>query len=223
VVDAIRRDLRRGEVTYGHRWAAQWRCHLSQAPRVVDSTSKRDPKRRAGLPWWARTAARRLRGITIGAGVRARHAMRTDSGAVGFKIGEHERSATPPAGQALAKVMTYVARTKLTTNLGRAMVRSRDQCACMANHSRGALACLGSSEVAHRAGKPPRLIAIHVEPPRCPMSVTPRTSVADHTIEAQRGASVGAAPGQGSGGSGRHNWARASSSLTGVPPSMLQA
>src|SRR6267143_1260620 len=55
--------------------------------------------------------------ITIGAGMyEPGHAMRTDSGSVGFKIGEHDGRDTPRA-QALAKVMNDVAGTKVTTNL----------------------------------------------------------------------------------------------------------
>ena len=47
--------------------------------------------------------------ITIGAGMyEPGHAMRTDTGTVGFKIGEHDGRDTPRA-RALAEVMNDVA------------------------------------------------------------------------------------------------------------------
>src|SRR5262249_42960089 len=55
--------------------------------------------------------------ITISAGMyEAGHAMRTDTGAIGFKIGEHDGRATPRA-QELVEIMNGVAETKLTPNL----------------------------------------------------------------------------------------------------------
>jgi 2-dehydropantoate 2-reductase len=44
------------------------------------------------------------------------HAMRTDTGAIGFKIGEHDGKDTPRA-QEIAKILCAVAETKVTTNL----------------------------------------------------------------------------------------------------------
>jgi len=55
--------------------------------------------------------------ITISAGMyEAGHAMRTDTGTIGFKIGEHDGRATPRA-QELVEVMNGVAETTLTQNL----------------------------------------------------------------------------------------------------------
>ena len=55
--------------------------------------------------------------ITISAGMyEAGHAMRTDSGEIGFKIGEHDGKETPRAKE-LAELMNGVAGTKVTTNL----------------------------------------------------------------------------------------------------------
>ena len=55
--------------------------------------------------------------ITISAGMyEAGHAIRTDRGAVGFKIGEHDGADTPRARE-LARIMNDVAPTKVTTNL----------------------------------------------------------------------------------------------------------
>jgi len=96
--------------------------------------------------------------ITIGAGMyEPGHAMRTDSGAVGFKIGEHDGRDTPRA-QALAKVMNDVAGTKVTTNLWGERW-SKLAINCMANPLAG-LSGLGSAEV--RTAPVPRRIAIHV-------------------------------------------------------------
>jgi 2-dehydropantoate 2-reductase len=96
--------------------------------------------------------------ITIGAGMyEPGHAMRTDSGSVGFKIGEHDGKDTPRA-QALAKVMSDVAGTKVTTNLWGERW-SKLAVNCMANPLAG-LSGLGSAEV--RTAPIPRRIAIHV-------------------------------------------------------------
>src|SRR5215475_7604451 len=55
--------------------------------------------------------------ITIGAGMyEAGHAMRTDKGAIGFKIGEHDGSDSARARE-LARILRDVAQTKVTTNL----------------------------------------------------------------------------------------------------------
>jgi len=96
--------------------------------------------------------------ITIGAGMyEAGHAMRTDSGSVGFKIGEHDGRDTPRA-QALARVMNDVAGTKVTRNLWGERW-SKLAVNCMANPLAG-LSGLGSAEV--RTAPVPRRIAIHV-------------------------------------------------------------
>ena len=55
--------------------------------------------------------------ITISAGIyEPGHAIRTDTGGIGFKIGEHDGQETPRA-RALVEAMNAVAPTKLTTNL----------------------------------------------------------------------------------------------------------
>jgi 2-dehydropantoate 2-reductase len=55
--------------------------------------------------------------ITISAGMyEPGHAMRTDTAALGFKIGEHDGADTPRARE-LARIMCAVAETKVTTNL----------------------------------------------------------------------------------------------------------
>jgi 2-dehydropantoate 2-reductase len=96
--------------------------------------------------------------ITIGAGMyEAGYAMRTDSGSVGFKIGEHDGRDTPRA-QALARVMNDVAGTKVTRNLWGERW-SKLAVNCMANPLAG-LSGLGSAEV--RTAPVPRRIAIHV-------------------------------------------------------------
>jgi 2-dehydropantoate 2-reductase len=55
--------------------------------------------------------------ITISAGMyEAGHAIRTDRGAIGFKIGEHDGRDTPRARE-IARIMNDVATSKVTTNL----------------------------------------------------------------------------------------------------------
>jgi 2-dehydropantoate 2-reductase len=55
--------------------------------------------------------------ITISAGMyEAGHAMRTDTGQIGFKIGEHDGKETARAKE-LAEIMSAVAQTMVTTNL----------------------------------------------------------------------------------------------------------
>jgi 2-dehydropantoate 2-reductase len=55
--------------------------------------------------------------ITISAGMyEAGHAMRTDTGQIGFKIGEHDGKETARAKE-LAEILSAVAETKVTTNL----------------------------------------------------------------------------------------------------------
>jgi 2-dehydropantoate 2-reductase len=96
--------------------------------------------------------------ITIGAGMyEAGHAMRTDSGAIGFKIGEHDGSDSPRARE-LARVLSDVAPAKVTTNLWGERW-SKLTVNCMANPLAG-LSGLGSAEV--RTEPVPRRIAIHV-------------------------------------------------------------
>jgi 2-dehydropantoate 2-reductase len=96
--------------------------------------------------------------ITIGAGMyEAGHAMRTDKGAIGFKIGEHDGSDSPRA-RALARILDDVAATKVTTNLWGERW-SKLTVNCMANPIAG-LSGLGSAEV--RSEPAPRRICIHI-------------------------------------------------------------
>jgi 2-dehydropantoate 2-reductase len=96
--------------------------------------------------------------ITIGAGMyEAGHAMRTDKGSIGFKIGEHDGSDSPRARE-LARILSDVAPTKVTTNLWGERW-SKLTVNCMANPLAG-LSGLGSAEV--RSEPVPRRIAIHI-------------------------------------------------------------
>ncbi len=83
--------------------------------------------------------------ITIGAGMyEPGHAIRTDTGAIGFKIGEHDGRVTDRAKE-LAALMTAVAETHVTPNLfGERW--SKLAINCMANPLAG-LTGLGSAEV----------------------------------------------------------------------------
>ena len=96
--------------------------------------------------------------ITISAGMyEAGHAMRTDTGSVGFKIGEHDGRETERARRLVA-VMNDVAPTKLTTNLWGERW-SKLTVNCMANPLSG-LSGLGSAEV--RTEPIPRRIAVYI-------------------------------------------------------------
>src|SRR4029453_12755536 len=96
--------------------------------------------------------------ITIGAGMyEAGHAIRTDQGTIGFKIGEHDGRVTERA-ERLAKLMCDVAPTKVTTNLWGERW-SKLSVNCMANGLAG-LSGLGSAEVRSTDGV--RRVAIHL-------------------------------------------------------------
>jgi 2-dehydropantoate 2-reductase len=85
------------------------------------------------------------------------HAMRTDRGQVGFKIGELDGRETPRA-RALAELMNDVAPSKVTTNLfGERW--SKLSVNCMANPLAG-LSGLGSAEI--RSEPVSRRIAVHI-------------------------------------------------------------
>src|SRR5207247_9446246 len=91
--------------------------------------------------------------ITIGAGMyEAGHAIRTDHGTIGFKIGEHDGKVTERA-ERLAKIMCDVAPTKVTKNLG-GQRWSKLSVNRMANGLAG-LSGLGSAEVRTQDGIPP--------------------------------------------------------------------
>ncbi len=96
--------------------------------------------------------------ITISAGMyEPGHAMRTDSGTIGFKIGEHDGRETERAKE-LATLMNAVAPTKVTSNLWGERW-SKLAVNCMVNPLSG-LSGLGSAEV--RMESVPRRLAVHV-------------------------------------------------------------
>ena len=96
--------------------------------------------------------------ITIGAGLyEPGHAMRTDAGGVGFKVGELDGRDTPRA-QGLARILSDVAPATVTTNLfGERW--SKLAVNCMANPLAG-LSGLGTAEVRTESG--PRRLAVHL-------------------------------------------------------------
>ncbi|MGH7275719.1 MAG: ketopantoate reductase family protein [Candidatus Rokuibacteriota bacterium] len=96
--------------------------------------------------------------IMIGAGMyEPAHAIRTDSGSLGFKIGELDGRDTPRARE-LAELMGAVAGSKVTTNLfGERW--SKLALNCMANPVAG-LSGLGTAEVRTEPG--PRRITVHL-------------------------------------------------------------
>jgi 2-dehydropantoate 2-reductase len=143
--------------SYDTEWAAQMALAYLKQPDgvVVDFQNGVNDERVASVVGKARCLGCV---ITIGAGMyEPGHAMRTDSGTIGFKIGEHDGKDTPRA-QALAKVMNDVAGAKVTTNLWGERW-SKLAVNCMANPLAG-LSGLGSAEV--RTAPIPRRIAIHV-------------------------------------------------------------
>src|SRR5947207_2630685 len=94
--------------------------------------------------------------ITIGAGMyEPGHAMRTDTGKIGFKLGELDGRDTARA-RALASILSDVAPAQVTTNLWGERW-SKLAVNCMANPLAG-LSGLGSAEV--RSEPAPRRIAI---------------------------------------------------------------
>jgi 2-dehydropantoate 2-reductase len=96
--------------------------------------------------------------ITIGAGMyEPGHAIRTDRGQIGFKIGEHDGAVTERA-ERIARIMCDVAPTVVTTNLWGERW-SKLSVNCMANGLAG-LSGLGSAEVRTRDGV--RRVAIHL-------------------------------------------------------------
>jgi len=96
--------------------------------------------------------------ITIGAGLyEPGHAMRTDAGAVGFKVGELDGRDTARVRE-LARVVSEVAPATVTTNLfGERW--SKLAVNCMANPLAG-LSGLGTAEVRTEPG--PRRVSVHL-------------------------------------------------------------
>ena len=129
--------------SYDTEWATALALpYLAPGAVVVDFQNGLNDERVAAVAGKARTLGCV---ITIGAGMyEAGHAMRTDTGAVGFKIGEHDGRVTERARE-LAELMNAVAATEVTTNLfGERW--SKLAINCMANPLAG-LTGLGSAEV----------------------------------------------------------------------------
>jgi 2-dehydropantoate 2-reductase len=143
--------------SYDTEWATSLGIQYLKQPNgvVVDFQNGINDERVAAIAGRERTLGSV---ITIGAGMyEPGHAMRTDTGAIGFKIGELDGKDTERARE-LAKIMSDVAVTKVTTNLfGERW--SKLTVNCMANPIAG-LSGLGTAEV--RTLAEPRLIAIYV-------------------------------------------------------------
>ena len=96
--------------------------------------------------------------ILIGAGMyEPGHALRTDTGSVGFKIGEHDGSDSPRARR-IVEMLNDVAPSRVTTNLWGERW-SKLAINCMANPIAG-LSGLGTAEV--RSEPMPRRLAVFV-------------------------------------------------------------
>jgi len=142
---------------YDTEWATQLAITRLKTPGgfVVDFQNGMNDERVAAVAGRERTLGCV---ITIAAGLyEPGHAMRTDSGAVGFKIGELDGSDSPRARD-LVRIMNVVAPAKATTNLWGERW-SKLAVNCMANPLAG-LSGLGSAEV--RAEPEPRRIAIQI-------------------------------------------------------------
>jgi 2-dehydropantoate 2-reductase len=201
--------------SYDTEWAAQMAlAYLAQPDGVVvDFQNGVNDERVAAVVGKARCLGCV---ITIGAGMsEPGHAIRTDSGTIGFKIGEHDGRDTPRA-QALARVLDAVAGTKVTTNLWGERW-SKLTVNCMANPLAG-LSGLGSAEV--RSEPVPRRIAIHVA-----AEVIRVGRAAGHEVEPIYGIEarrfVEAAEGKGW-AAVEADMAASARHLTGGRPSMLQ-
>jgi 2-dehydropantoate 2-reductase len=141
---------------YDTEWATQLAVrHLTPDGVVVDFQNGVNDERVAAVAGRHRTLGCV---ITIGAGLyEPGHAMRTDRGAVGFRIGELDGRETGRARR-LAEVLSAVAPAKVTTNLiGERW--SKLTVNCMANPL-SALSGLGSAEVRSAPGI--RRVGIHV-------------------------------------------------------------
>jgi 2-dehydropantoate 2-reductase len=101
--------------SYDTEWAtAMPLSYLKPDGVVVDFQNGINDERVAAIAGKSRTLGCV---ITISAGMyEPGHAMRTDTGQIGFKIGEHDGKETARAKE-LAQLMCAVAETKVTTNL----------------------------------------------------------------------------------------------------------
>ncbi len=143
--------------SYDTEWATQLGLAYLRRPSggVVDFQNGINDERVAALAGRERTLGCV---ITISAGLyEAGHATRTDTGLIGFKVGEHDGSDSPRVRD-LARILNDVAPSKVTTNLWGERW-SKLAVNCMANPLAG-LSGLGSAEVRGEAG--PRRVAIHL-------------------------------------------------------------
>jgi 2-dehydropantoate 2-reductase len=143
--------------SYDTEWATQLGLGYLKQPDgfVVDFQNGVNDERVAALAGKARSLGCV---ITIGAGMyEPGHAIRTDTGKIGFKVGEHDGAETARARR-LAEIMNAVAPTKVTANLWGERW-SKLSVNCMANPLAG-LSGLGSAEVRSLPG--PSRIAIHL-------------------------------------------------------------
>lgn len=143
--------------SYDTEWATQLGLGYLRQPDgfVVDFQNGVNDERVAALAGKARALGCV---ITIGAGIyEPGHAIRTDTGTIGFKIGEHDGSESERCRR-LAEIMSAVAPARVTPNLWGERW-SKLSVNCMANPLAG-LSGLGSAEVRSHPG--PSRIAIHV-------------------------------------------------------------
>jgi 2-dehydropantoate 2-reductase len=143
--------------SYDTEWAAQLAAGYLRQPEgvVVDFQNGVNDDRVAAVVGGSRTLGCV---IVISAGMyEPGHAIRTDTTSVGFKIGELDGRDTPRA-QALAKMLSGVAATHVTTNLWGERW-SKLAVNCMGNALAG-LSGLGSAEIRLEPG--PRRIAIQL-------------------------------------------------------------
>jgi 2-dehydropantoate 2-reductase len=143
--------------SYDTEWATQLGLANLKAPDgvVVDFQNGINDERVAAVAGRERSLGCV---ITIGAGMyEPGHAMRTDAGTIGFKIGEHDGTDSARARE-LARLLSDVAPAKVTTNLWGERW-SKLTVNCMANPLAG-LSGFGSAEV--RIEPVPRRIAIHI-------------------------------------------------------------
>jgi 2-dehydropantoate 2-reductase len=141
--------------SYDTEWATALGCAYLARPHgvVVDFQNGINDERVAAV-----AGANRTLGcvILIAAGLyEPGHAVRTDAGSAGFKIGEHDGRDTPRA-RALAEAMSVVAPTTVTTNLWGERW-SKLALNCMVNPVAG-LSGLGTTEVRTEPG--PRRLAV---------------------------------------------------------------
>jgi 2-dehydropantoate 2-reductase len=142
--------------SYDTEWATALGVHyLKPAGVVVDFQNGINDERVAAVAGKARTLGCV---ILIGAGMyEAGHALRTDTGNVGFKIGEHDGANTERA-RTLVALMNHVAPTTLTTNLWGERW-SKLAINCMVNAQSG-LTGLGTGEC--RSDPRTRRISVHL-------------------------------------------------------------